>query len=240
MVVVIMFRYIAFIVLLATTVSAQSYSVNPSRDSLITFCLYETNTNTSFTYSLTQAKAIYFLNKSIGRVCTDFPAIEKIDTVVISKSMLGDTLNSDFIRAVRIYKIEHEDTDTAQILIPLRYVTKDSTWILYPTVGSNEENPIDIPTSYFTHGKRFLSYPKSQADVSRPDSFLVFYNAMDEILSSGTDSTAISSDYINPLIDLLTYEFAKVRRMYDKATAALGRYDARKNVPKPREADLKR
>ena len=235
-----MFKYLFYIFIIATSISAQTYTLDPSRDSLITYCLYETNTRTTFTNNLTQAKAIYLLNKSLGRVCTDFPALEKIDTVVLSKDSMGVSLNPDFIRAIRIYKIEHEDVDSGQILIPLRYVSSDSAWILYPTESSNEKSPKKLSTSYFTHGQIFFTHPKSQTIASIPDSFLVFYNAMDAKLTSGTDSVTIAPDYINPLIDLLTYEFAKVRRMNSKAVEALNRYTSRKNPPKPREVDFKR
>ncbi len=226
--------------MLAVSVSAQTYSLDPSRDSLIVYALYETNTQTTFTNSLTQAKAIYLLNKSLGRVCTDFPALEKIDTVVFDKDSMGVHLNPDFIRAVRIYRIEHEDVDSGQILIPLRYVPSDSAWILYPTESSNSNPPIKLPTSYYTHGQVFFTHPKSQTISSIPDSFIVFYGAMSEKLTSGTDSVTILPDYLNPLIDLLTYEFAKVRRMNGIAVEALNRYNSRKNAPKLREAEFKR
>lgn len=229
-------RKLIFLLLFVSSVSAQTYSVNPSRDSLITYCLYETNTPTTFTGNLTQAKAIYLLNKSLGQVCTDFPALEKIDTVVLNKNSMGVALNTDFIRIVRLYKIEHESIDTSQILVPLRYVTSDSSWILYPT----EETNLQDPSSYFTHGQRFFAHPKTQTLTTKPDSFLVFYNAMDAKLTSATDSVAILPDYLNPLIELLTYEFAKLRRLDKRASDAIDRYNARKSSPKPREADFKR
>ena len=50
-----MFKYLFYIFIIATSISAQTYTLDPSRDSLITYCLYETNTRTTFTNNLTQA-----------------------------------------------------------------------------------------------------------------------------------------------------------------------------------------
>ena len=234
-----MYKYLLTILLFAVSVSAQVYPVDPSRDSIITYCLYETNTPTTFTGNLTEAKAIYFLNKSLGQVCVDFPALEKVDTVVLSTDSMGCALNTDFIRATRIYKIAD---NKGQILIPLRYVPTDSTWVIYPGKEQNTGTVSNksTPSSYFTFGKRFYPHPKSLAISTVPDSFIVFYNAMDAKLTTATDSVAIGQDYLGALIDLTVYEFAKLRRQAGNMQAAMDKYLARMKSPKPREAELKR
>lgn len=233
---------IIFIVFLFVMSShAQIYSINPSFDSLQANTLAMVNSSTSG--NVTTAKIKYIVNKSIGEVCDAFPAIEKVDTVVIDRDSTGSALNADFLRIKQVFRIDQTgDAGGVEIWTPISHIPFDSLAILFDTKGKNEDelgDVMDLLVSY-TWNRKLKFQPKNYAPTASPDSFVVYYYARDTFLVAGADSTVILPEYMTELMNFIQSEIKALQEDYLVSDFYMRRANASAVTPKPREVDLKR
>lgn len=201
------------LLLLPAMAAGQSYTLSPRLDSLRVNVLLRINEPTSGNLALTTAKLNLAINTANTDVCKAFPAIEKLDTVVVDSTAEGGALNADFDRILEVYRLAG---NTRVRLRPLGYVEPvegDQT----VGVSTHDRANLASPDQYRTFARRLLLHPKDSKPAATPDSFLVYYYAMDAQLSAGADSVQIDPKYIPVLLDRACYEIQKMRNNWNDA-----------------------
>lgn len=140
------------------------------------------------------------VNTAIQQVCTDFPALEKLDTVTLSSGMEGATLNSDMVSVVAVEYIlpienEHGDADTVRMYVPP--IAVNDLRLKFPTstsVVQNKSGQYD-PKFWYVEAKKLKFAPKwIRGDTA---SFVVTYLAMDTLLTTDSSSTSVETQFLN-------------------------------------------
>lgn len=214
---------------------AAVYPVDNVLDTLRKACFYQVRVKTTGTLSITEDMATYVLNRSLARVCREFPALEKIDTVVVSSATEGAALNSDFLRIRQVFKI------IGNTRIPLDFKPREELFAAGATDGgyAHDISKATQPRYCFTHGQRLLFHPKDAKASGTPDSFLVLYWAMDDKFTADTSTTAIAPEYIDALLYAAMAELSAMKKDYTAAQFYWGRFEQEKGNVQPREAELK-
>ena len=237
-------KKIIFILVLVmfSNVKAQVYSINPSFDSLRANVLAMLNSSTSGNVST--AKVDYIINMSIGEVCDAFPAIEKVDTLSVNRSVAGHPLNNDFLRLKSLFRVDsYGDADNEQrIWMPINYVPYDSLAIVFDTKKKNayQFSKTDTMLTAYTWNRNLYFQPLNYKPTNDPDIFIVFYYARDEVLVNGTDSTNIAPEYMEELTYYIMSWIRTLQEDYEVSDFYLNRYKASSVTPKSREVDLKK
>lgn len=207
---------------------------SPRLDSISLNALDRLGISQSGAGRVTLAKVYGIVNEGIEDVSTHWPAVEKTDTVVVYDSTEGGRLNSDFSR---IRSVQWMIGDSVRV--PIEYMNEDSLVLKF---GSVDKARADIALVvdgterfyYYTFGSRLYVLPKYDADTSAVDSliFLVSYYAVDDKLTTTTDSTTISSQFRRYLRWYVYGEIETLRGRYDRAAFWTEKYE---NARPPRE-----
>jgi hypothetical protein len=212
--------------LLATTANAD---VSGRLDSLRTY-LYEKlripSTGTDLIDSVTANRA---LNQAIQRVCHDFPAIEKFDTVAIDSAVEGGDLNTDFLRIKSVHLLSGDSLRYG--LEPISPVDLPS---FRPTIGEavqDKGDPLD-PRYYYTFNNMLMVFPKwFRGDTAQ---YLVFYYALDSNMSADASVTQALPEYRPYILYDAAAKLSEVRGNYQEAMYWRGRYSEALQRPKAR------
>lgn len=195
--------------------SATVYPVDNILDSLQKACLYQLRGDTLGTRKdMTNDMIRYGLNTSLIRVCKEFPALEKLDTLVVYKEDEGAALPTDFDRMKQVFRMKGDT-----LRIPLEFRAIESLRQVTPTTEENlhELDELLSPQWAYSWADRFYLHPKYAIDSSEIDSFLILYYAMDAGMDTSGATTAIDSKYIDVL---LLATFAKLSAMKLDFTSA--------------------
>lgn len=188
--------------------------VNRSLDSLKYMVSAQLAATPGGTNLMSSSRLTWAINRAIAQTCSDWPAIEKLDTVAIDEGDEGAALNSDFDRCKAVYRMGDD------IRVPLAYCHPDS---LPAKIGTPEqakqENQAELNSVRFWHtsGKRLLVLPRPDKPSADPDSFLVEYYAQDSRLTTGTDSTAIAQAYMDKVIAYACNQLSAMRKDWASA-----------------------
>ncbi len=225
-------KLVCFLLILAQS----SWAISPRRDSLRAYT-YTALGLPSTNGKLTTANVNMFINESAVEVSRDFPAIEKFDTVLISKTGEGAALNSDFLRIHRASRIIGDT-----LRIPLDVTNPDS---LFEKTGGlqgvkQDRDKIESPHWYSTFGKRFQTHPKGLRESGSPDKFLIEYFATPNYLGADSDTTLIPDDYRPAL--LLKVRMKALIQLSDfrSAFSVDSMYNEMRLPPVSRREELKR
>jgi hypothetical protein len=161
------------------------------------------------------------VNYAIQRVSIDFPAVEKLDTLVLRDTTEGAALPSDL-----------SELKWAQIIIgdtlrrPLEFVPVDS---LYARRNVNE------PRFYYTQADRLFTWKAFNAQMFDQDTLMVLiaYYAIDPGLAADSLTTNIAEDYRDALIDFICYRLELMRYRFEAAAIYAARYDKAKAEARP-------
>lgn len=229
-------RIIVLLVFAASSAMAES-PITPTRDSLSIAAFQQLNVVTTGDDQITTAKCYGALNQALLQVCRDFPAYEKIDTVTIDKTAEGGALANDFLRLKSVFRMKGDT-----LRVPLQVVDMDSLPGLSPrdSVAVQEKGNILSPRYAYTYANRLLTHPKYIISGSA-DSFLVCYYALDDKLTSATDSVSIDKTYLTALKYYACYSLLAMIQDYEGAMFWLGLYDKEVNsVGKARAMELRK
>ena len=196
-------------------------------DSLRTECFDKLNIPDAGTRTITTAIGNRLINQAINEICTDFPALEKIDTIIVYKEDEGGVLPSDFVALKNVFLM-----DGYTVRIPLKIVGADTLRKLFNSEGQvkhDKSNPMSIAYA-FKYARRLMLLPKYAKDTAAIDSFLVYYYATDAQLTNDTDSTLIEKRFRGVLISYATSEMATIKNDYEKAAYYRRLYDQAKGV----------
>jgi hypothetical protein len=156
----------------------------------------------------------YALNTALIRVCKEFPALEKLDTLVVYKEDEGAALPTDFDRMKQVFRMKGDT-----LRLPLEFRPVESLREVTPAIKNNlhKKDKLLSPQYAYPWAGRFMLHPKYAIDSSEIDSFLILYYAMDEGMDTSGATTAIDAKYINVL---LLATFAKLSAMKKDFTSA--------------------
>lgn len=209
---------------LAASLSAET---SPQLDSIRFAAYNQIGVPSGGTTRVTDAIANVIINHGIQKVTTDFPAVEKLDTITIKGDEEGGALASDFV-AIDWCQLMIGDT----LRIPLEYKPEDSLFLKRPTQDDSKGQVDDVtdPRYYYTKAGRLMAFPKviASSDITSGDSalFLIGYYAVGDPLSSGTDSTNIDEEYRDELLNWVCYRLEKLRYRWISADTYKADYDA--------------
>ncbi|MFH1740222.1 MAG: hypothetical protein ABIH23_14535 [bacterium] len=217
--------------LLAATAFGQSEPIYPRLDSMQASVYAQLNVSASGTTGLTAVKLRYALNRSQAKIATDFPALEKVDTVILVRASEGGSLNSDFSRLLAVQKRRGDSLRYAMRIIPA-----DSAHLLSPE-KPQERGQVISPAYCWSYGKRFYTQPKVSIGA---DTFFVNYYALPPRMDSLNDTCLIPGEYLEQVIFYACGILSATRELFDEANWYLQWYEGMKQPPIPREAELKR
>jgi hypothetical protein len=165
--------------------------------------------------------------------CTRFPALEKFDTVMITSSVEGGALPSDFVRLLQVWRIK----GTTKRL-PLTYMEPDSFRVKMKTENLYEQDKTDplSPEYYYTYGRRLMQLPKWSK--SETDSLLIQYLALDVKMASDSDTTVILPEYLERALSYACALLAALRNNLDDAAWHLRMFET--GYATTREGELKK
>lgn len=199
---------------------------NPQLDSIRVAAFQQIGVPAAGSDRITVAIANQVINYGIQQVSTDFPAVEKLDTISMDTVSEGGALSSDFV-AIDWCELMIGDT----IRIPLEYKHPDSLFTKRPSSNDAKAKVDDLtdPRYYSTKAGRLLVWPKfRQGDIGLTASFLVGYYAVGDALSSGTDETNIHSEYRDELLNWICYRLEYTQYRYQAGDRYLALYDKAK------------
>ena len=232
-----MIKYVVVLLLLSTTVLAQTYPVSPQRDSIQAACLSALGLGVAGNTLIPVATVQKAINRSISQVCLDFPAIEKMDTLTTGSDEEGAALPDDFLRVRALFKMKGDT-----LRIPIEYKPLDSLLRLTPTdlMATHKIGEAMSPSYYYTFGQRLLFHPKYAIPSATSDSFLLMYYAMDDQLGSDTEVTLILPEYLDAIVFYACAQLSIRRGNMADADFFYNSYNAMLRERKPREAELKK
>jgi hypothetical protein len=199
---------------------------SPQLDSIRVAAFNQIGLPTTGTTRVTAAKANAIINYAIQEISTNFPAVEKLDTVLIDSVSDGGALNTDFV-AVKWCQLLIGDT----LRVPLEYKPEDSLFTGDPTEGEEGAQLDDItdPRYYYTHANRLLTFPKFRTgDVGDSAFLLVGYFAVGDRVDAETDSTNIHPRFRDELLDWVCYRLEYMRYRYTSGNQYFAKYDKAK------------
>lgn len=211
------------LIILVTSVGAET---SPQLDSIRVAAFNQIGVPTGGSDRITAAIANAIINYGIQQVSTDFPAVEKLDTITIDTVSEGGALASDFV-AIKWCQLILSD----MARLPLQYKSEDSLFMERPSDSSSTGDPDDVtdPRYYYTHAGRLHTFTKIvSGDATEGDSalFLIGYYAVGNRLSSGTDSTNILESFRDELLNWICYRLEKLRYRYASASGYKVDYDS--------------
>lgn len=179
---------------------------------------------------ITTARVNRIIDEAVREVSANFPAIEKLDTVVIYTTTEGGALASDFSQAWWA-QIMVDDS----VRIPLTYREPDT---LYEARGgsdgvSDAGKNVTQQRYYYTHAGRLMLYSKYGTGEGDSLFVLLAYYAVDDAMSADTTTTSISDAYRAALMDWICYRIEMLRFRFDAATVFAVRYDKAKAEARP-------
>lgn len=206
-------RFLAAIIILLLF-AAGAFAQMPARmDSLSLYITEEMSMASGGTALVTTKKIFHAINRGIQEVCDDFPALEKIDTLVIYSDSEGVALPADFLRMKAVWRM-HDDS----LRIPLDAQNQEeASAALSTTEGvKHEKSSLFSPKSWHTFETRLLVTPKwNRADSL---SLQIYYYARDTWKTAGDSSTQVHSKYREKIIEYAISVLWRLRSQEEKST----------------------
>jgi len=206
--------------LLAGSALAGSDPIYPRLDSMQAAVYAQLNISSSGTSRITSAKVRYALNRAQAKTATDFPVIEKQDTVIIVRASEGGSLNADFQRLFQVFK-RRGDT----LRYPMHIIPVDSLSLLKPSV-SQVRTTVESPALCWSYGRKLWTHPKV---IGTPDTFFVDYYALPDRMDSLRDTCYVPGEYLEHVIFYACGLLSATRELFDEANWYLQWYEARNN-----------
>lgn len=210
-------RLLVFVMLLFVPVLVYAeHPISPRLDSMQWYVVDNLmRTSLSGTSQASQDRMYRSISSGIDAVCRDFPAICKLDTIVLAEDSVGACLPDDFLRVAYAFR------DSVTSRLPLQEVAADTLWRLKDNV--QDRGAWSSPKYFYTHGQRFFTHPKFIAGIE--DTFFVFYYATDARLTGVSDSTDVLPQFRRHIVTFATAEMLRLLGKPQKAALYRAEYD---------------
>ncbi len=185
-----MIKYPVFAITMLWACMSQA-DINPRVDSLMIMAFEQSLVPDNGNSLIDTLYGQRVINRAIQRVCQDFPAIEKMDTIVSVQGQIEYSLNSDFLRPKTIFKLT-----TFQNLKIIYSLTSPPVESWFEVKGGEmggqpDPNKKPEPRYAFTFNDNVYFYPTPQT----ADSFIVIYYAIDSQIITSSNSTSVRPEY---------------------------------------------
>ncbi len=214
-------RVILFILFFCVSVRAE---IHPSLDSLMVMAFEQSlvpDDGNSLIDTLFGHRAV---NRAIQQVCHDFPALEKLDTIVTVDGTRNYSVNSDFIRLKAAFKITA--VKEQNIIIPLDYPPVEQWFELKGGATGTDPpfNKLTEPRYLWIFADQLYFYP-TPTDA---DSFVIAYYAADvALVDSIADSTSVLPEYREAIIFYAASLICLRKGDFTRAQIYQGMYNAK-------------
>ena len=161
------------------------------------------------------------VNRAIQQVCHDFPAYEKIDTVVSVAGTIEYALNTDFLRLKTVLKMT--TFMDLKIIYGLSFPPIETWFEVKAGVVGGEPDPNEKaePRYASTWNDQLYFYPTP----SKADSFIVTYYAIDSQMIDPTSSTSVLPEYREAIIIFTAAMISERKGDFARADRLWARYD---------------
>lgn len=200
-------KWLVLFLLVAGTASA---AMPARRDSLYIEAFRRLSIPVSGNALVTTATGASATNWAIVDVCNDFPAVQKLDTVVVGTSAQSWALNSDFVRLAQVYRYPGDT-----MMIPLESRPFDTLFQLrggltglVPDYGNEA-----MPRYYWSFADRLYLLPLPLST----DTMYVGYYALGSWLAYDTSTTEVGAEYREALVVKICAKLAPILGDYQKA-----------------------
>lgn len=197
-------RSLIIVLLFAVTSWAD---ISPRRDSLREMSYELSLVPSGGNKQITDAIVDRFVNIAIQKVCADFPAIERYDTIVSISGTRLYSINSDYYRLK--FALKYTTQDDINIIYPLSYPPIEE-WFIAKGGQEGAEPPVNKPPEprYATVFGDILYFYQTPHTA---DTFIIAYYAMDSQLTVDGSATSIRPEYRDEIV-LYTSILIAVRR----------------------------
>ena len=189
-------KIVLVILLFASTVSAQTYPVDPSLDSIRTYAFLELNIPTIGTGNVTLVKANLKINLALGTICDEFPAYQKVDTLHLTSDSDGVIVPTDFNRIRTAFRVYNG------MRVPMIDISEDSLFNIFVVselLNAQDTTSYRSPSYFRVHSRKFFTHPV----VTLASAFIVDYYAVHPELTSGTDSVQFEPRFFDEFMALV-------------------------------------
>jgi hypothetical protein len=195
--------------LLLSAVSFAGGSINPDLASLRNASLLLLRGRTTGDAVFTTAVVDNAVNMALSQVCTDFPALEKLDTLTTNTVAEGLTLPADFNHLGYVFRIVGDSVRIPLSLTDPMQLSKDQ-----PDFESNldKRNSTISVSSFYIWGNRLMLAPKPAQNGNK---YLLQYYADDAQLVDSTDLARIGDKYLIKVVQYACVLLAQTARDYD-------------------------
>lgn len=215
---------------------ANAQEVPARRDSIRLAVYNRLNLASTGSDVATTARVNEAINAAISQICRQYPAVEKIDTVVLYSIIEGAALNSDYLRGHWAFR---KAGDSARYA--MQYKPMDSLFSAMGGDAISQGQKLGDPLSpryWYSFADRFFTYPFVQANFTSPDSFIVMYYADGQPLTSDVSRTDIQKEYRDALIYLTCAKVSEIRKQFEEAASFYAA--SQRAAVVPRETEGKR
>lgn len=204
-------RLVILMLLFATSSFAD---ISGQRDSLRVMIFDQSLVDTAGTAVATKAVTNRMVNRAIQKVCHDFPAIEKWDTVVSVIGTRHYALNTDFLRLKAVLK--STTIDDLNNLYTLSFPPIETWFEAKGGEAGGKPDPSIKPDPRYAwaFADRLYFYPTP----SKAESFVIAYYAMDKDLTGDTMTTAVLPEFREAIVWYGSFLLATRRGDYERAT----------------------
>lgn len=206
-------KFLAAIIILLLF-AAGAFAQMPGRmDSLSLYITEEMSMAPSGTALVTTQKIFHAINRGIQEVCDDFPAIEKIDTLVIYSDSEGVALPADFLRMKAVWRMLDDS-----LRVPLDAQSQEEASLALSTTEGVKHDKASLfsPKSWHTFETRLLVTPKWNRTDSL--SLQIYYYARDTWKTGADSSTQVHSKYREKIIEYAISILWRLRSQEEKST----------------------
>jgi hypothetical protein len=220
------------ILVLIPVVAYSADPISPRRDSLRTYVYRMIPADTAGTDLLPKATVNLALNLALDATSRLYPAVEKLDTVVVDSTTEGGTFNSDFLRIYKVHRIVG-----SRIRAQLLPLAVDTTQPLAKDEGDYIQSfdKATDPAFYYTFKGMLMTQPKIRKSPAFPDSFLVSYYALAPGLANDSDTTVVLKEYRQAVIYWAVAFCQEIRHRMDLVDYWLNKFGSYRAEPVERK-----
>ena len=208
-------KIVLLLLLLASPVMADGLDSLSDLQAAVYDVMNIPSTGTALIDSLVTRRAI---NRGVTQVSYDFPAVEKLDTIITVDATRYYALNSDFVKLHSCIRLVGDS-----VMLPLQYPPVSA---LYELAGGIEGAQQDytnmaIPRYSWVFNDLISFYPPPD----RADTFIVSYYAEGTQLLAADSTTDIRAAFRGAVIDWACHLLSMRKGQFDEAGAYLQIYN---------------